>query len=73
MRMPKQDAFIRVMSAHRFVNRSNARATILVIGDRTPLDEIDYPTSTTTPRPAPTASTSTHARTARHTKVSARS
>ena len=30
-------------NAHRFVNRSNADATILVIGDRTPFDEIDYP------------------------------
>jgi uncharacterized cupin superfamily protein len=30
-------------NAHRLVNRSTADATILVIGDRTPSDEIDYP------------------------------
>lgn len=30
-------------NAHRFVNRSNADATILVIGDRTPFDEVTYP------------------------------
>ena len=30
-------------NAHRFVNRANVDATILVIGDRTPFDEIDYP------------------------------
>lgn len=30
-------------NAHRFVNNSSADATILVIGDRTPFDEIDYP------------------------------
>ena len=30
-------------NAHRFVNRSQEDATILVIGDRTPFDEIDYP------------------------------
>lgn len=30
-------------NAHRFVNRSNADAMILVIGDRTPFDEITYP------------------------------
>lgn len=29
--------------AHRFVNRSGADATILVIGDRTPFDEVTYP------------------------------
>lgn len=52
-------------NAHRFVNRGNVDATILVIGDRTPFDEI--PTSTTARQPAPTASTSTHARTAHRT------
>jgi uncharacterized cupin superfamily protein len=30
-------------NAHRFVNRSSADATILVIGDRTPFDEVTYP------------------------------
>jgi uncharacterized cupin superfamily protein len=30
-------------NAHRFVNRSSADATILVIGDRTPSDEVTYP------------------------------
>jgi uncharacterized cupin superfamily protein len=30
-------------NAHRFINRSNADATILVIGDRTPFDEVTYP------------------------------
>ena len=30
-------------NAHRFVNRSNADATILVVGDRTPFDEVTYP------------------------------
>jgi uncharacterized cupin superfamily protein len=30
-------------NAHRFVNRGDVDATILVIGDRTPFDEIDYP------------------------------
>jgi uncharacterized cupin superfamily protein len=52
-------------NAHRFVNRSQEDATILVVGDRTPFDEIDYPISTIAP--APTASTSTLARTARRT------
>lgn len=30
-------------NAHRFVNESAKDAVILVIGDRTPFDEIDYP------------------------------
>ena len=30
-------------NAHRFVNESTADATLLVVGDRTPFDEIDYP------------------------------
>ena len=30
-------------NAHRFVNRSTEDATLLVIGDRTPFDEIAYP------------------------------
>jgi uncharacterized cupin superfamily protein len=30
-------------NAHRFINRSQEDATILVIGDRMPFDEIDYP------------------------------
>ena len=30
-------------NAHRFVNESTADATLLVIGDRTPFDEIAYP------------------------------
>src|SRR4051812_6790575 len=30
-------------NAHRFANRSGEDATLLVIGDRTPFDEIDYP------------------------------
>jgi len=30
-------------NAHRFVNRSIEDATLLVIGDRTPFDEITYP------------------------------
>ena len=54
-------------NAHRFVNRSAADAVLLVVGDRTPFDEVTIPTSTTTPRPAPTAGTSTRARTARRT------
>jgi uncharacterized cupin superfamily protein len=30
-------------NAHRFVNRSDADAVILVVGDRTPFEEITYP------------------------------
>ena len=30
-------------NAHRFVNCSNADAVILVVGDRTPFDEVSYP------------------------------
>lgn len=30
-------------NAHRFVNRSSADALILVVGDRTPMDEVTYP------------------------------
>lgn len=30
-------------NAHRFVNESTSDATLLVVGDRTPFDEIDYP------------------------------
>jgi uncharacterized cupin superfamily protein len=30
-------------NAHRFVNKSDADAVLLVVGDRTPYDEIDYP------------------------------
>jgi uncharacterized cupin superfamily protein len=30
-------------NAHRFVNRSTADATLLVVGDRTPFDEVTYP------------------------------
>ena len=30
-------------NAHRFVNKTDRDALILVIGDRTPFDEIDYP------------------------------
>ncbi len=30
-------------NAHRLVNRSDVDATVLVIGDRTPLDEVTYP------------------------------
>jgi uncharacterized cupin superfamily protein len=30
-------------NAHRLLNRSDADATILVVGDRTPLDEVTYP------------------------------
>jgi uncharacterized cupin superfamily protein len=30
-------------NAHRFVNRTDTDAVILVIGDRTPFDEITYP------------------------------
>jgi uncharacterized cupin superfamily protein len=30
-------------NAHRFVNRSGADALILVVGDRTPFDEVVYP------------------------------
>lgn len=30
-------------NAHRFVNESTADATLLVVGDRTAFDEIDYP------------------------------
>ena len=30
-------------NAHRFVNRSAVDVVLLVVGDRTPFDEIDYP------------------------------
>ena len=30
-------------NAHRFVNKSNADAVLLVAGDRTPFDEVSYP------------------------------
>jgi uncharacterized cupin superfamily protein len=30
-------------NAHRFINKSNADAVILVAGDRTPFDEVSYP------------------------------
>ena len=30
-------------NAHRFVNRSAADAVLLVVGDRTPFDEVSYP------------------------------
>jgi uncharacterized cupin superfamily protein len=30
-------------NAHRFVNRSSADALLLVVGDRTPFDEVVYP------------------------------
>lgn len=30
-------------NAHRFVNKSDADAVLLVVGDRTPFDEVTYP------------------------------
>ena len=30
-------------NAHRFVNRTNKDAILLVVGDRTPFDEVTYP------------------------------